>query len=199
MNTHNANWIYSRSEQIAPIARALMPQLSYHNWRHVQDVASSVETIARREGVSEESVALLRATAYLHDVTYLPFDKQNEERSASLAGLVLTNLDFAKSEVDLVQRLVLETKVPQKPTDLLGRLICDADVANFGREDFLERGEEVRTELSIPQTAGWYAGCLKLLESHSFHTSAGASLYNAGKEKNIAKLREIVAQYEEKS
>ena len=86
--------------------------------------------------------------------------------------------------------------MPQKPKTKLEKIMCDADLDNFGRKDFFIQTELVKRELvkkgvKISQKR-WYEQTVKLLENHKYFTKASKKLRNKRKEKNIHKIKNIL-------
>lgn len=88
--------------------------------------------------------------------------------------------------------LVLATKLPTRPKSRMEEIICDADVDNLGREDFLERSEEVRKEAGAEYGEKWLKGLIGFLESHRYYTKSAQALRSEGVKTNIAKLRKLI-------
>lgn len=182
----------ARLAVVAALAQQLMPQLPYHNFNHALDVYSTTQLLAKLSNLDSENGFLLNTGALLHDLVVVPGAKDNEEVSAKLAGLYLSTQSYSSSQVNQVQDLILATKMPQQPHNYLEQLICDADLDNLGRPDFLELGEKVRQELKLPAEASWYQRQLSFLKSHQYHTSVARELRADGKAANIQRLEQLM-------
>src|SRR5262245_18163999 len=75
----------------------------------------------------------IRFAAWYHDAVYDPRRDDNEERSAELAAVTLSDAGAEPADVAEVQRLVRLT-ASHDPTsdDADGQLLCDADLAILG-------------------------------------------------------------------
>lgn len=176
------------------VARDLMPKFPYHNFVHAMDVYSAVNTFAFLDGIDNENRFLLKTSALLHDIIIVPGSKDNEERSAEFAGQYLPKIGYSPQQTQKVGQLILATKMPQNPQDYLERLLCDADLDNLGREDFLELGEKVRSELKIPREIEWYQQLLGFLQEHEYHTEIARRLRNSRKAANIQRLEKMLQE-----
>jgi hypothetical protein len=72
--------------------------------------------------------------------------------------------------------------------------MLDADVSNFGREDFFACMEKIAKETGVDlanQTsrAKMYAFVINLLENHSWHTEGARTLRDDQKQKNLSFLK----------
>jgi predicted metal-dependent HD superfamily phosphohydrolase len=198
-NTANATTLPERLaaakqlEVVKAYAKENMSRLPYHNYRHVKDVVSTCKKLAYFEDVSTHEMHLLLTAAYLHDIVYVVGAKDNEEKSAEEAGRLLPALGYSSRDVGLVQDLIMATKLPTNPKERLEKVICDADLANLGREDFLEANEAVREELGVSKMP-WLKGSLRFVAAHQYYTESGRSTGDYGKGYNIAALARLIRQ-----
>jgi predicted metal-dependent HD superfamily phosphohydrolase len=174
-----------RLEAVRAYSMEHMPKLGYHNYLHVQDVVKACDRLANSEGISDADRQVLRTAAYLHDIIYLPYAKDNEEKSAELAGELLQDLGYRPCEIERVKSAILATKLPSTPRNIVERILCDADLDNLGRSDFHEKSEEVRKELGIGDPKAWLRGTLALMLSHSYYTESARAERDAAKAKNM--------------
>lgn len=172
-------------------ARTMRP-LPYHNFLHAIDVRNACRRLSSLERISTYDEFLLETATYLHDMVYELGASDNEERSALLADHFLQTQAYTPEEIEQVQRLILATKIPTSPQNLLEKIICDADVDNLGREDFFEKCELLRKERGVEDKKIWYAQTLKFLENHHYYTLAAKKLRDEGLEKNKMDLRALV-------
>ncbi|MBE7179271.1 MAG: phosphohydrolase, partial [Mucilaginibacter polytrichastri] len=85
-------------------------------------------------------------------------------------------------------------RMPQKPQDLLGQIICDADLFHLGMPEFKETSKLMRKEKKLFGCAGtgkkkWENSNLNFLESVNYHTDYARTLLSKGKEDNFSKLK----------
>jgi hypothetical protein len=105
---------------------------------------------------------------------------------------------YSSEEILLVDRMILDTALVvtadgpcQIPSTRLSRYLLDADLSNLGRDDFFEKGELQRRELSQDEDR-FRRNALALLQAHRWHTDAGQSLRQKKKEDNERSLREKI-------
>lgn len=173
----------------------LSPKLLYHGITHTRDeVVPAVERLAGMEGIQGDSLLLLLTAAWFHDVGYVEQPQYHELISARIAVQVLPGFGYNSEQVEIIKWAILATILPQDPQNFLEQILTDADLYILGNNDFMFRNGELRHELAsfgkeyIDQE--WYSRQLKFLESHSYFTASARSLRDAGKMKNIRKLRD---------
>ena len=145
------------------------------------------------EGVQGDSLLLLLAAAWFHDLGFVEQPQYHELISARIAVQVLPGFGYTSEHVEIVRWAILATILPQDPQNLLERILTDADLDILGRDDFMLRSGELRQLSSFGgeyTDREWYSRQLKFLESHSYFTASARTLRNAGKLKNIRKLRD---------
>jgi len=179
-------------ELLTSVAGELMPKLPYHNFRHVIDVYANVGAFASLDKMDSDEKFLLETSALFHDIIFVPGFTKNEEMSAMFAEKYLPHLGYSSEQVQMVGELILATKMPHNPQDYLAKLLCDADLANLGRDDFFKLGEQMRLELGLPEGRSWYEQQLEFLKEHKYHTETARRIWNSGKAKNIRKLEKLV-------
>ena len=92
-----------------------------------------------------------------------------------------------------IKNCILATRIPQRPTNLLEEIVCDADLYHFGTDDFpfqdqlMRREAEALNRVHIDQHE-WHKGTIMLLENHHYHTAYCKELLNNKKKQNLEKL-----------
>jgi len=116
----------------------------YHTAAHLQ------ECLALFDGVSgtAERGDEIELAIWLHDVVYVPWRSDNEERSAAMAGRWLHACDAEPQAVDRVRRLILSTKHVEPPRDGDEALLQDIDLGVLGApaERYDEYEAQIRAE-----------------------------------------------------
>lgn len=171
----------------------LNPKLTYHNLAHTLDVTEQCERIARAEGVTDErQIFLLKVAALYHDTGFLRTYANHEEMSCEIFLEDAPDLGIFGEETTFVTRLIMATKLPQQPANLLEKVICDADLDYLGRDDFFKIGDGLKREFLaygvIASAQEWDALQQKFLSNHQYHTQTSKTLREGPKQENIAKL-----------
>ena len=142
------------------------------------------------EGLGSDKVYILEAAGALHDIVYVPERKDNEEKSADLAEELLPRLGYSLREIEEISRLILATKWPTNPKDILEKIICDSDLDSLGRDDFFERGELLRQEWNVGKEK-WYTQEVDFLSKVRYYTDSAQKLRQPKLEENFERLREL--------
>ncbi len=180
------------------LERELPPELAYHNLSHTRDdVMPMTLRLAGSCGLNDQEMRLLEVGAAFHDIGFCVQRHDHERAGAEIAGQVLPAFGFDKEQVATVQGMIMATKLPQSPQNLLEEILADADLDNLGREDAVTRSLALRDELSAmgaPVTEEqWYERQLRFLRDHRYWTDAARDLRSDGKQAVIAVIEGLLA------
>ncbi len=119
----------------------------YHNLAHLDNLLHELTTIKEQIGHWD---AMLFAIFY-HDVIYNVMKKDNEERSAVMAGLRLSSINFPVPATAVCCRHIEATKSHELNHSDDTNLFTDADLSILGKdgEQYKTYCEQVRKEYSI--------------------------------------------------
>ncbi len=177
-----------------------MPKLPYHNIAHVADVLAAAMLIAEDQKINADEVKLLRLAALLHDIGFIQSGKDHEATGAAMARKLLPEFGLSASDIDIIANMILATRLPQTPTTLLEKILCDADLDYLGRDDFDEIGGKLFVELKeqdlVENEREWNIMQRTFLQSHRYHTSFGQIERELRKQE---RLQEIAAKLKSKS
>lgn len=179
---------YPYADQL--LTRWSEPQRRYHTVDHLQAVLDHIDTMARYA----DDPDLVRLAAWFHDAVYRPDRAENEERSARLAELALTEAGLSTERTAEVARLVrLTVTHDAAPDDRDGAVLCDADLAVLGSApDAYDRyATAVREEYGFVPDADFRAGRAAILEQlldlpRLFRTPHGELEWEARARRNLA-------------
>ena len=193
----------SKVEPIATILTRLsgiLPDdLHYHSVSHTHNVLSESIRFGLFDKLSDRAILLLAVAASYHDAGYVFRRVNNEELGALLSDDAMRDTNnFSEDEVALVHQMILDTQLvetPDGPKQVahteLSKYLLDADLGNFGRDDFFDRLDAYLLE-SKAERLPLLKRTLALLQSHSWYTNAARVLRQAKKEENISKLLELI-------
>jgi len=182
---------------IGRLRNELPASLTYHCAEHTEhDVLPAVRRLAERAGVAPDDRRLLEIGAAYHDLGHIHNSARHEAIGVEIAYDVLPRFGFSAVDTGRVAAMILATRMPQSPNTLLEQLLADADLDSLGREDFLDISKALwkeRAALGIPHSwPEWLELQLLFVRSHRYFTDAARTLRDAGKERNIQHLEELI-------
>lgn len=176
------------------LEKELDPKLGYHNISHTLDVLKQAEIIAEKENVKDEhELLLLKTAAVFHDSGFLYLYKNHEEKGCEIATEALKNI-FSEEDIKKVCGMIMATKIPQTPHNLLEQIICDADLDYLGRNDFEPISKNLYKEFItfkiIPEDCIWDHIQISFFESHHYFTGTSVRKRNEKKNEHLNILKE---------
>ena len=174
---------------VSRLEQELDTRLGYHNTAHTLDVLKQAVEIAKEEGVDDEKdLLLLKIAAVFHDSGFLLTYRGHEEKSCEIAIDALKNT-FDETDLKKICGMIMATKIPQSPKNLLEQIICDADLDYLGRDDFGPISDSLQKEFLsfkiIPEDAVWDHIQIGFFETHRYFTAT------ANKKRNLKKMQHL--------
>jgi uncharacterized protein len=141
------NWKGVREFAIEKLQKELPEILYYHSLEHVMDVYRVSIEIAQEEGVDGEDLELLKTAVLFHDIGYTVQAPDHEKIGCEIAREVLIRYDYSGTQIDRVCSMIMSTRIPHSPSNLLEQIICDADLDYLGRDDYWRIGKNLYREM----------------------------------------------------
>jgi class 3 adenylate cyclase len=184
-------------EQVLDLLEKKLPKyLYYHNVKHTVDVVTESELIGWAEGLNDDQLLILKTAALFHDTGHIVSYADHEERSTDIARKMLPEYGYVQEEIDEICRIIMATKLPPKPVDLLESIICDADLDYLGRTDFIPVSnslyEELKAQNKMTSLNEWNKMQLKFINSHQYFTATGRKLREVKKQEQMMRIKQLI-------
>jgi len=181
-----------KNDILKKLSHELPCNLYYHNVEHSIKVLEAAERIAAFENISEKDLILLKTAAILHDCGFLRQYTKNEPAGCKIASEILPDYKYSKNDIKKICKLILSTAIPQKPTNKLAEILCDADLDYLGSNEFFPIAENLRKELENNNFTfndeEWLNFELDFLKKHKFFTNIQQKQREPKKQKIIQSL-----------
>ena len=170
--------------------------LFYHNVKHTVDVVTEVELIGWAEGCNDEEILLLKTAALFHDAGHTVSYDDHEYQGTLLAREMLPGYGYTDQQIDRISRIIMSTKLPPRPSDLLEQIICDSDLDYLGRSDFIPVSntlfEELKAQNKITSLNDWNRMQVKFISGHQYFTATARSLREVNKKLQIERIQSLI-------
>ena len=190
------DYIAAKEYILKRLRKDLPKKRTYHCFEHTLDVYSAAIDIAEKEGVEGEDLELLKLAALYHDCGFLVQDGEHETAGCKIASEKLNEYGYSKDSIERVCSMIMATKIPQSPKNLLERILCDADLDYLGRSDFFLIGdtlfEELRAFGILDSFDAWNELQVSFLSSHTYCTETSKKLRSDKKTENIQRVRDLL-------
>jgi len=178
------------------LERELPEFLFYHNVKHTVDVVTEVELIGWAEGCSDEEILLLKTAALFHDAGHTVSYDDHEYQGTLLAQEMLPAYGYSDEQIERICGVIMSTKLPPKPSNLLEKIICDADLDYLGRSDFIPVSntlfEELKAQNKITNLNDWNKMQVKFISGHQYFTATARSLREVNKKLQIERIQSLI-------
>lgn len=156
------------------LSKELSPKLSYHGLHHTLDVLDVCNQYIRRMNISAHDAWLLRTAALIHDVGILWTYNGHEEAGVEYAYKILPDYGYTKRDLQKIAGMILATKIPQQPKNVLEKILCDSDLDYLGTDQFYSIGNTLKKEFLaynvIKNNEDWDRLQVNFLSKHHYHT-----------------------------
>ena len=125
---------------LSNLEEKLSDKLYYHGLHHTFDVLQVTVNLCAAEKIPPHETTLLKTAALYHDCGFIRNNKDHERHGCNIVRSNLRDFHYTDHEIEQICGMIMATKVPQAPTNLLEEIICDADLDYLGRHDFKSRG-----------------------------------------------------------
>jgi uncharacterized protein len=185
---------------MARLETGLPDFLTYHNAAHTRYVIKKAEEIAEAEGIADEKVTLIKIAALFHDCGFLKERAEHERVSCEMVSEELPKYGFDKEKINQIRGMIMATKIPQIPTNLLESVVADADLEylgtdlyDFGAQNLFSELRYFNPELTLRD---WLLIQIRFLESHQFHTNHCRKYREPRKQEHLEQLKRKLSNQE---
>ena len=156
------------------LSNILDENYSYHNLDHTKRVISAAVDIGRNYDLSEKDWRCLLTACLLHDYGFIESHVEHEKISAKLSSQILPKYGFSETDIQIINSLIIVTKLEEKPKNLLESIIRDSDLEYLGSEDFIKISPLLKKEWInckvVKSDSEFYKIQYEFILNHSFYT-----------------------------
>lgn len=175
------------------LRQELSPKLYYHSVDHTKRVVKNVAVFGTYHDISPKDMKLLKIAALFHDSGFIYTIENHEEASCEIAREFLLKFNMTENDILKVCGMIMATKIPQTPINLLEKIIADADLEYLGTDDFEKIGgylfqelKEINPNLTF---AKWNEIQINFIEKHLYFTEYGQKYLSRTKKKHLMELK----------
>ena len=156
------------------LSNILDENYSYHNLDHTKRVISAAVDIGINYDLSEKDWRCLLTACLLHDYGFIESHVEHEKISAKLSSQILPKYGFSETDIQIINSLIIVTKLDEKPKNLLESIIRDSDLEYLGSEDFIKISPLLKKEWInckvVKSDSEFYKIQYDFILNHSFYT-----------------------------
>jgi uncharacterized membrane-anchored protein YitT (DUF2179 family)/predicted metal-dependent HD superfamily phosphohydrolase len=190
---NNMHFDQAHSFLIEKLEQELSPDLTYHNAYHTRSVVQATQQLCEHEKLDEHHTKILITAALFHDAGFLRSYHDHEEMSCEVAKEFLPQYGYGEKEIHQICRLIMATKLPQRPTNVFESIICDADLHYLGTDNYFLIAENLFQEYKkldiVKNRADWKKKQIQFFNSHRYFTRSAKEKYEKKKQENFRLLK----------
>ncbi|EMR03966.1 Pycsar system effector family protein [Cesiribacter andamanensis] len=170
--------------------RKLSNKYVYHNLNHTRQTVEACAEAADYYELPPAEQEVLLVAAWFHDAGYVTTYRGHEEESKTIASAFLQQEQYPADRQKEVMRLINSTKWEHEPTDLLEKILHDADRISIGKKSFARKAELLRIEWEVfldkhYSPSEWNKLQQEYILNTHFYTDYFRKEYGDRREKNI--------------
>lgn len=194
MNSLNENLVKKAINAVLErLKEELNPTLYYHSFERTLDVINAAERIIKESKITDNEASLIRIASAYQDCGFLESYRNHEAESCLIAREMLSKIGLSTSYIQVIESMIMATGYPQTPKSLSEKILCDADLDFFGRDDYEAISTKYHQELrewDILQTeTEWLNFQIEVLSNHHYWTESSRLNRKPTKAKTLKKLR----------
>ncbi|MEN0004411.1 MAG: Pycsar system effector family protein [Bacteroidota bacterium] len=171
------------------LTEKLGPNYTYHNLEHTISVRDNCLKLGRMLELDQQDLEILELAALFHDTGFINRYKDHETESIFIAKKFLQEQDYPIEYRAQVLACIDATRNDREPTNLMERIIIDADLGNLGNTNYPKNLQKLRNEWEKVlgnnyEDEEWYLLNHRFLEQHEYRTKAAKKLFNDNQKKN---------------
>lgn len=168
--------------------------LTYHNAAHTRYVLDKATLIAQAEKIEGDQLYLVKVAALYHDSGFLIGMVDHENEGCEIVKAELPPYGFSAFQIQEICQMITATKIPQRPQNLLGKIVADADLEYLGTDLFDLGSQRLYNELRHFNTSLTHMEWLKIqigfLESHQYHTDYCQEFRQPKKMEHLTRIKD---------
>ena len=171
------------------LKKELPAHLTYHCFDHTLDVYAAAENLSDLEKISPYQKELVLTAALFHDSGFIIGADCHEEESCRIAEEYLSYYGYDFDDLEAIKGMIMATKLPQTPKNLLEEIMADADLDYLGRDDFFPISEGLYREFLfagiIDNYDDWNKLQVSFFENHHYFTPSAKAIRDQKKAENL--------------
>jgi len=121
----------------------------YHDSNHTIEVVNTARIIALNSNLSDIEIESVLIASWFHDSGLTQIYQGHEDISVLLAEAFLSQISHPLEQINKIKKIILATKMPHTPENILEEIISDADISHMGKDIFDQRSLQLRKEWEI--------------------------------------------------
>ena len=167
--------------------------LLFHNVEYASHLFEYSELLAKAADLDLEETLLIRTSALLLNVGFSEVYENMENRSAVYARNILPEFNYSEKQINTISNLILSTKWPPEPKNMLEKVFYDIKMEYIGRADFIKLYKllffEQNQYFTPVNVSEFKLKQLEIIQQYLFFTESARRLREVPAEEQIIKIK----------
>lgn len=167
--------------------------LHFHKNEFIEKVSHQVELLGRSENIQDDELLLLLTAGQLIYSGLSESYENFENKSVEIAREILPEYGFEEAQINRICNLILASKMPSNPQNILESILIDAKMEFIGRSDYITQVKllylEQKNTLKDFSKDKFMKGQVEMLSGFEFYTTAARRLREIQAEDQINNLK----------
>ena len=180
------DYVFQRLEDETP------DSFKFHTPEYARQMYNYSELISKAENLDTEETLLIRTAILMIPLGYLSNYMSPELESSLLCHGLLYEFHYSEKQIRYISNLILASKYPPEPENLLEKIMVDIRFEYLGRADYLKNYkllfEERNENIEKREASEWREQQIELLKNFNYFTHGAHRLSEISFEKQIERL-----------
>ncbi len=171
----------------------LPKQMYFHNAELARQVYNHSYLISKSENLDIEKTLKVRTASLLLYLGFINNYRNSEVESVNIANEILSGFQYNDRQKNIITNLILSTKPPFEPGNLMEQIMIDAKMEYLGRVDYIKNYKllflEENEMLSPKEISQWKLEQIELMENFEYYTAGARRLREISFEEQIERLK----------
>ncbi len=172
----------------------LNKNLHFHNYDYARHLYEYSGLLAKASELDLEETLLIRTTALLLNVGYTTEYENPENKSAEFARMILPEYNYSEKQITVISNLILSSKWPPEPKNMLEMILYDIKMEFIGRADFIRLYKLLFLEqnhyMKSLDVLEFKRKQLEILQNYQFFTESAKRLREIPFEEQLSRIRD---------
>lgn len=182
------NFIFDKLQEELP------EQMHFHTVELARQVYNHSHVLSKSENLDLEKTLKVRTASLLLFLGFINNYKNPEVESGKIAQEILSGFQYSDRQINIITNLVLSTKQPFEPRNLMEQIMIDAKMEYLGRVDYIKNNNLLfleESEMLFPkEISQWKLEQIELLENFEYYTAGARRLREISFEEQIERLKQ---------
>ncbi len=170
----------------------LPEQMCFHNSEYAKQVYNHSLLLCKAENIDVEETLEIRTANLIVPLGYLSNYENPETEAVNITHEILHEFQYSDRQINVINNLILSTKRPYEPQNILEKIMIDAKLEYLGRVDYILLYKKLFREetdlIEIKDSKKWKKEQVDFLRTFEYYTAGARRLREISFENQIKEI-----------